>query len=92
MKQVQFISTTPEQLQTAIIEGVKTQLEDLKKDFQPIEPKEYLERSELAKMLNVNLSTVHNWTVKGILTSYGIGRRVYYLRSEVESSIVKLKK
>ncbi|RMA56643.1 helix-turn-helix domain-containing protein [Ulvibacter antarcticus] len=92
MKQVQFISITPEQLQTAIIEGVKTQLDDLKKNFQPKEPKEYLERAEVAKMLNVDLSTVHNWTVKGILISYGIGRRVYYLRTDVENAIVELKK
>lgn len=92
MKQVQFISITPEQLQTAIIEGVKTQLEELKKNFQPKEPKEYLERAEVAKMLNVNLSTLHNWNVKGILKSRGIGRRVYYLRTEVENSIVELKK
>ncbi len=92
MQTIQFISVTPEQLQKAIIEGVKTQLDDLKKNFQPKEPKEYLERAEVAKMLNVDVSTVHNWTVKRILTSYGIGRRVYYLRSEVENAIVELKK
>ncbi|MDN3665322.1 hypothetical protein QWY92_07835 [Algibacter miyuki] len=35
MPQVQFIQVTPEQLQTAIIKGVKTQLEDLKNTFNP---------------------------------------------------------
>lgn len=74
------------------LEGIKKQLDDLKNNLQPKEPKEYLERAEVAKMLSVNLSTVHNWTVKGILVSYSIGRRVYYLRSEVENSIVELKK
>lgn len=91
MQTVQFIQVTPEQLQTAIIEGVKTQLEDLKKHFQPKEPKQYLTRNEVAKMLSVDLSTVHNWTKKGILTANQIGGRVFYLRSSVESAIVQLK-
>ncbi|WP_040254129.1 helix-turn-helix domain-containing protein [Psychroserpens mesophilus] len=91
MQTVQFIQVTPEQLQNAIIEGVKSQLEDLKKHFQPKEPKQYLGRQEVAKMLSVDLSTVHNWTKKGILTANQIGGRVFYLRSDVENAIVKLK-
>ena len=34
MQQIQFISVTPEQLQNAIIEGIKSQLESLKTHFQ----------------------------------------------------------
>lgn len=92
MSQIQFIQTTPEQLQTAIVEGVKSQLEDLKKNFQPKEPTEYLTRQEVAQMLKVDISTVHNWTTKGTLKPYGIGRRVYYKRTEVENSLVELEK
>jgi len=90
MQTVQFIQVTPEQLQDAIIEGVKTQLQDLKQHFQPKEPKQYLTRQEVAKMLSVDLSTVHNWTKKGILTANQIGGRVFYLRTDVENAIVKL--
>jgi hypothetical protein len=43
-------------------------------------------------MLKIDLSSVHNWTKKGILTSYQIGGRVYYKRAEVESAIIELKK
>lgn len=92
MQTVQFISVTPEQLQTAIIEGVKTQLQDLKKHFQPKEPNEYLTRVEVAEMLKIDLSSVHNWTKKRILQSYQIGGRVYYKRNEIENAIVELKK
>jgi excisionase family DNA binding protein len=90
MQTVQFISVTPEQLQNAIIEGVKTQLEDLKKHFAPKTPNVYLTRQEVAEMLSVDLSTIHNWKVKGILTAYQIGGRVFYLRTDVENAIVKL--
>ncbi len=90
MQQVQFISVTPEQLQNAIIEGVKSQLQDLKSHFQPKEPTEYLSRQEVAEMLSVDLSTIHNWKTKGILNAYQIGGRVFFKRSEVEKAIVKL--
>lgn len=90
MQTVQFISVTPEQLQQAIIEGVKTQLNELKKHFEPKTPTEYLSRQEVAEMLKINLSTVHNMSVKGVLQKYQISGRVLYKRSEVENAIVKL--
>ena len=92
MQTVQFIQVTPEQLQNAIIEGVKTQLQDLKKHFQPKEPNNYLSRVEVADMLKINLSSVHNWSKKGILTPYQIGGKVIYKRSEIENAIIQLKK
>ncbi len=92
MSQVQFISITPEKLQTAIIEGVKLQLNGLKKNFEPKTPTEYLSRQETAELLKVNLSSIHNWTKRKLLQSYGISGRVYYKRSEIENAIVKLKK
>lgn len=91
-KEIQFIQVTPEQLQNAIIKGIKIQLEDLKKHLQPKEPTKYLTRSNVAKMLSVDLSTVHNYTKRNILKAYQIGSRIYYKRDEVENAIVELKK
>lgn len=88
---VQFIQVTPEQLQTAIIEGVKQQFKEFKEHFKPNEPNEYISRSEVAKWLGVNESTIHNWKCKGIITAYQIGGRVFFNRAEVENAIVKLK-
>ena len=90
MKQIQFLQVTPEQLQDAIIDRLKIQLDDLKKNFQPKTPTEYLTRSEVAELLKIDLSTVHNWTKKGNLISYGIGSRVYFKRKELENAIIKL--
>ena len=92
MQQVQFISVTPEQLQIAIIEGVKTQIENLILLSQKKEQNEYLTRLDVAKLFQIDVSSVHNWTKKGILQSYQIGGRVYYKLTEVENSIIKLKK
>lgn len=91
MKQIQFIGTTPTALIDLIDETVKNRLEDLKKTFQPKEPAEFLTRNEVAKMLSVNLSTIHNYCKRKILEPYQIGSRVYFKRSEVEQALVKLK-
>jgi hypothetical protein len=90
MQQVQFISITPEQLQNAIIKGVKLQLEELKKSFQPKEPNKYITRQQVAEMLSVDLSTVHNFSVRGTIQKYQIGGRVLYKLTEVEEAIIKL--
>lgn len=86
MKQ-EFFILTKEQLQEEIQNGFKTQLEEFAKNFQPKEPAEYLSRQEVADMLQINLSTLHNWCKKGKLKPYGLGARVYFLRTEVEQSL-----
>ena len=92
MERLQFISITPEKLQNAIIEGLKTQIESLILLSQQKEQNEYLTRLDVAELFQIDISSVHNWTKKGILQSYQIGGRVYYKRTEVENSIIKLKK
>jgi hypothetical protein len=91
-KTIQFINETPEQVVERFLLGMKHELEVLKKEFQPKEPTEYLTRNEVKDLLKCNISSVHNWTVKGKLKAYGIGNRVFYKRSEVESAIISLKK
>ena len=87
MAQVQFIQTTPQELQQQINEGIKIQLQEFLKHFAPIQPKEYLTRSDVAKMFSVDISTVSNWQKSGKLKPLGISGRVYFLRSEVEASL-----
>jgi hypothetical protein len=65
---------------------------DLTTYLQPKEPTVYLKRQGVAKLLSVDLSTVHNMTVKGILQKYQISGRVLYKRDEVENAIVLLNK
>jgi predicted DNA-binding transcriptional regulator AlpA len=90
MATVQFIQTTPQELQNQINEGVKIQLQDFLQHFKPKQPNEYLTRSEVAKMFNVDLSTIHNWCKSKKLNPLGLGARVYFLRSEIEQSLKPL--
>lgn len=64
----------------------------LNEKFEPKAPSEFLTKTEVKNFFKCDLSTIHNWTVKGKLTPYGIGNRVYYKRSEVESALVCLGK
>jgi hypothetical protein len=90
MKSIQFIGYNPEQLQAELTASVKNQLDDFLKHFKPKLANEYLTRSEVAKMLSVDISTVHNYCKRKILSPKGIGGRVYFLRSEVEASLKPL--
>ena len=87
---VQFIQYTPEQLQSEISKGVKSQLDEFLKHFKPVQPAEYLTRQQVAKMFDVDLSTVHNWCKSGKLKPLGIGSRVYFLRTDIEAGLVPL--
>ncbi|MES2592704.1 MAG: helix-turn-helix domain-containing protein [Bacteroidota bacterium] len=80
-------NVTAEQINT-LFQGLQNQLMELKQKFEPKTPTEYLTRNELAELLKVDLSTIHNWTKKGKLIPYGIGNRVYFKRSEVESLLL----
>jgi len=52
---------------------------------------ELLSRTETAKILKVELTTLWSWTKKGKLTAYGIGNRVYYKRGEIMKALISFK-
>lgn len=90
MAQIQFIATSPEQLQREISESVKQQLNEFLQHFKPVQPNEYLTRSEVAKMFSVDLSTIHNWCKANKLKPLSIGSRIYFLRSDIEQALTPL--
>lgn len=90
MHQVQLVGLSLDELQDAISINLKKELSQITANLQPKEPNEYLTRQEVSELLKVDLSTVHNWTRKGKLKSFGLGSRVYYKRKEVESALQPL--
>jgi excisionase family DNA binding protein len=88
---IQITQLTPDQFEETIKKAVKSQLDSLRNEIAPVQPKEeYLSRKEVADLLKVELSTLHNWCKKGKLKPYGIGNRVYFLRSDIEKALVPL--
>ncbi|MEB8328315.1 helix-turn-helix domain-containing protein [Flavobacteriaceae bacterium KMM 6897] len=82
----------PKAMETVLekITSIQQELEDIKKNLQPKEPMELLTREETAEYLKISLSTLWHWSKRGILSSYGIGNRVFYKRSEIESSLIRI--
>jgi hypothetical protein len=84
---VQFIGTTPNALANLIDEKIKLQLEDLKKNFTPKEPEEFLTRNETSEILKISLVTLHDWVKKGILKPYKMGNKTYFSRKEITQTM-----
>ena len=92
MSTLQFIQTTPEALAKLINEGVKSQLEDFKKNLTIHNPDELLTREDTCKFLQIDSSTLWAWTNKGKVKAYGIANRRYYKKAELLESLILLKK
>ena len=94
MGTLQFIQTTPESLANLIKEGIKSELDILKKELlRENANDELLTREQTAELLHINLSTLWSWTKKGKVSAYGIsGARRYYKRSEIIAALKLLKK
>lgn len=88
---IQITQLTPDQFEESIRKAVKSQLDSIKKEITPVAPKEeYLTRKQVAELFQIELSTLHNWCKKGKLKPYGIGNRVYFLRSDIEKALTPL--
>lgn len=90
MENTNLMKLKSEHLERAIFKEIGKQIVQLKKEFEPENPKELLTRKETAKLFKVNISTIHNWCKKGYIAKYGIGNRVYFRRSEIEESITQI--
>jgi ATP-dependent exoDNAse (exonuclease V) beta subunit len=89
MEAIQII-TTPNEFKKEIANEVKNHLDEFLKHFAPQPQKEYLTRQDVAKMFDVDISTIHNWCKSKRLNPLSLGARIYFLRSEVEASLTPL--
>ena len=88
MRQIHFIGTNPTDLITELKNSLIPELKaQLSAQFQPKEPTEYLTRSEVCKLLKIDMSSLHRWRKEGKIPSYSMGNRVYFKRSEVDAII-----
>ena len=72
------------------LNSLEKKLAVLKTHFEPKESIELMTRKETADFFKIDSTTLWNWTNKGKVTAYGIGARVYYKRSELNESLIKI--
>ncbi len=70
-----------------MLNGLEIRLEQLQ---QKKHQEQLLTRTETAKYLKVDISTLWNWTKKGKLKAYGIGNRVYYKKNEIDEALIRI--
>ena len=81
-----------ESLKELIQDGIKSELQDFKKEISTHDPDELLTRTETCKYLQIDSSTLWHWTNKGRVIAYGIGNRRYYKKAELLKCLTPLKK
>jgi len=77
-------------LKNIISEAVKTELQNLSNSQPPKEETEFLTRHETAKILNVSLPTLNEWTKQGIIIGYRIASRVRYKKNEITDAVKQI--
>lgn len=91
--QIFLQGTTPSQLADLINEGVKNQLENLKKELTHQSTKEdLLSREQVLDLLQINASTLWHWQNKGKIPVYKFANKCYYKRSELMQCLIPVKK
>ena len=88
----QLHSLSPNQLKETFTSILDERIADLKRNFTPREPEEFLTRAETSKLLKISLVTVHEWNKKKILNPRKVGKRTYYLRSEIHELLLNSNK
>jgi hypothetical protein len=69
---------------------INAQFLEINKKISQKPKEELLTREDVARILKCDLSTVHNWTKKGFLKSYGINGRVYFKMHEIECALIPI--
>jgi excisionase family DNA binding protein len=86
MAQIILNGLTTGQLKELFLEAI-TEL--LGAQLSPNTPEEanYLTRLEAAQLLKISLPTLHDYTKRGVISSYRIGANVRYKPAEIEEAL-----
>ncbi|MDV4072199.1 DNA-binding protein [Elizabethkingia anophelis] len=91
MSKIQFVQTTPDELENLIKESVKDVIEKMKSNLSNTsEQEKILTRSETARLLDIDPSSLWRWTKKGKIKAFGIENRVYYYLSDINKALIPI--
>jgi len=87
-----LIHASLEDLTELIKDGIKSQLNDFKKEFHSLNTKEdLLNRQQVLELLNINATTLWHYQNKGKIPFYKFANKCYYKRSEIMDSLIQVK-
>ena len=91
MKNLEMVCVTTEQLENLVKRAVRESLQEENPQQKSDRQNDFLNREEVIQLLKISPSTLYNWTTQGKVRAYGLGAKVYYKQSEIESMMVPLK-
>ncbi len=93
MKTIKLYELTIDELSTQVNEGLKTYIEGLIKTLseQQESGKDFLTTKETAEFFGVSFPTIHSWINDGLISSYKMGNRTYFKRSELIEQLLNSK-
>ncbi len=86
MKQINITQIDPDEFLSRFDFRLKEILEKISSQ----KSEELLTRKEAAKYLKISLTTLYYWTKKGKIPAYSVSNRLYYKRSEIDASLIKI--
>ena len=77
-----------------VLDRIEMRLHDLEEKLSQLDQQapqeELMTRKEVAAFFKINIATVRNWTIQGTLKKYGVGDRVYFKRTEIETLLIRI--
>ena len=86
LKNLNLVHVSIEDMTSIMREVVASELQKAKEIISPTpidDSDKILTREEVCKLLKVSLTTLFNWNNDKILVNYKVGRRVYYMKTDV---------
>ena len=88
-----LVILTPAAISEIVKNGVKSELEEFKKEFNiQNQPEDLLTREQVLDLLQINPTTLWNWQNKGKIPVYKFANKCYYKRSEIIDGLILVKK
>jgi hypothetical protein len=82
-KTIQIQEISVEEFAEKVADKLLTKIQHYLDDLNTKANDVFLTRTETAEFLKINSSTLHLWTKKGKIKSYGLGYRRYYNKKEI---------
>ena len=81
------LSTLEDSFRKIVREEIKALILDINDSEKDTE---LITRSKAAEILCVSLTTLHDWSVRGIIPSYRIGTRIRYKKKEILDALIRV--
>lgn len=90
IQKIEIHNTSTDELKKSIIKDLSLEFKKIIESLELKKEEEYLTRKELADIFKVSLPTISDWSKKGILKPYRLGKLIRFKKSDLENTLVQI--